>query len=150
MLAPLQALAQTDSRVVTLEPEGQVTASQQTGDGGLQDAQQDPAAPEDPAAQQDPADEAPSQELQGDDDGVPQQYTDPLAGEDDGSGGQQGQEQAAPVATAPVVQSTASQLPRTGDPLDVLWIAGALMLLVGVALRRACRETEYPYSLPRY
>ncbi len=148
MLVPLQALAQADSTVVTLQPEGQVTA-----------AQQDPAAPEDPAAQQDPtaqqqdpADDAPSDDLQGNDDGVPQQYTDPLAGEDDNSsnGGQQGQEQAAPVATSPVVQSTASQLPRTGDPLDVLWITGGLLLLVGLGLRRASRETEYPYSLPRY
>jgi hypothetical protein len=142
MLVPLQALAQADSRVVTLQPEGQVTT-----------AQQDPAAPDDPATQQqDPADDAPTQDLQGNDDGVPQQYTDPLAGEDDGnSGQQQGQEQAAPVASAPVVQqTTASQLPRTGDPLDVLWITGALMLLVGLGLRRASRETEYPYSLPRY
>ena len=81
---------------------------------------------------------------------MPQQYTDPLAGENGNSGQQQGQQQTAPVAAAPAVQSTASQLPRTGDPLDVLWIAGGVMVLAGLALRRACRTTEYPYSLPRY
>jgi hypothetical protein len=159
---PLQAFAQQDTRVITLQPEHPAGASQAAGDGGLVNAQQDPADGQTTTPDQTTTDDQtttpdqtttedqPDPELQGDDDGVPQQYTDPLAGENGNSGGQQGQEQASPVATVPVVQSTASQLPRTGDPLDILWIAGGLMVLAGLGLRRACRTTEYPYSLPRY
>jgi LPXTG-motif cell wall-anchored protein len=157
---PLQAFAQQDARVITLQPEHSAGASQAAGDG-LVTAQQDPdqattpdqtTTPDDTTTTPDDTttDDAPAPELEGDDDGVPQQYTDPLAGENNNAGGQEGQQQASPVATTPVVQSTASELPRTGDSLDILWIAGGLMVLAGLGLHRACRTREYPYSLPRY
>ncbi|MBN1529338.1 MAG: hypothetical protein JW895_09785 [Thermoleophilaceae bacterium] len=104
-----------------------------------------------PAQDEPTTDEAPTNDLQGDDSDIPQQYTDPLAGEDDqNSGGQQGQEEAAPVTTAPAVQTTAAQLPQTGTPLGGVWIAGLLLLTVGAVLRFALRRREYPYPLPRY
>ena len=109
-----------------------------------------------PAQDDTTTDDEPTNDLQGNqgnDDNIPQQYTDPLAGEDDqNSGGQQGQAEAAdPVATAPAVQTTtASQLPQTGAPLNGIWIAGLLLLAVGAVLRFAFRRREYPYPLPRY
>ena len=109
-----------------------------------------------PAQDDTTTDDEPTNDLQGnqgDDDNIPQQYTDPLAGEDNddsNSGGQQGSEEAAPVATAPAVQTTAAQLPQTGTPLSPIWIAGLLLLGAGTALRFAFRRREYPYPLPRY
>jgi LPXTG-motif cell wall-anchored protein len=97
-------------------------------------------------------DEQPTGDLQEDESDVPQQYTDPFAGEDDeSSGGQQGEEEAAtPVTTAPVAQTTAGQLPQTGTPLSGIWIAGLLLLGAGAVMRFAARRREYPYPLPRY
>jgi hypothetical protein len=108
-----------------------------------------------PAQDDTTTDEAPTNDLQGNqgnDDNIPQQYTDPLAGEDNDSGGQQGQaETVDPVATAPAVQTTtAGQLPQTGAPLDGIWIAGLVLLATGTVLRFALRRREYPYPLPRY
>lgn len=111
-----------------------------------------PAQDEPTTDEQTTTDEEPTNDLQGGNGDIPQQYTDPLAGEDDNqnSGGQQGQEEAAPVATAPAVQTTPSQLPQTGAPLSEIWIAGLLLLGAGATLRFAFRRREYPYPLPRY
>ena len=134
---PLQAFAQED-------PAGGQTTTEQTTTPEQSTTPDQTTTPDETTTVELPADD-----LEGDDN-VPQQYTDPLAGENGNGGDQQGQQQAAPVAVAPVAQTTASELPRTGDPVDGLWIAGGLMVLFGLGLRRACRTREYPYSLPRY
>lgn len=138
LAAPLGALAQ--------EPAPAAPAP-----AALSEAPQAEPAQDETTTDETTTDETPTDDLQGDDTDIPQQYTDPLAGEDDqNSGGQQGQEEAAPVATAPAVQTTASQLPQTGAPLSEIWIAGLLLLGAGATLRFAFRRREYPYPLPRY
>ena len=91
---------------------------------------------------------------QGEDDAAPDQYTDPLAGEDDDqAGAQQGQDAAAPPVAAPVVPTTtAAQLPRTGknDPSPILVIIGGGLLATGLALWLFTRRRDYQYPYPRY
>ena len=83
---------------------------------------------------------------------VPQQYTDPLAGEDD----DQTPNQQEPAETAPSgtgvqsVSATSSQLPSTGAPAALLALGGLALLGAGVAVRLLSRDDAYPYPYRRY
>jgi LPXTG-motif cell wall-anchored protein len=94
-----------------------------------------------------PEEEAPA-EPGGDSDGVPQQYTDPLAGQDPDDGGQE--QSPEPAATQGVSAVSVSQLPSTGTgaPTQLYALGGLGLLGFGLAMRLLCREREYPYPLP--
>ena len=87
---------------------------------------------------------------QGDSD-VPQQYTDPLAGQnDDQTPNQQDPAETAPAATGVQSAAAGSQLPSTGAPAGLLAIAGLALLAAGVAMRLLSRDSAYPYPYRRY
>ena len=89
-------------------------------------------------------------EPQGDSDGVPQQYTDPLAGQNEDDGQEPATETSAPAATGVQSVSAAGQLPSTGATSGVLVLAGLALLAVGGALRLLSRQSAYPYPYRRY
>jgi LPXTG-motif cell wall-anchored protein len=87
----------------------------------------------------------------GDSDGVPQQYTDPLAGQNEGDGQEQpAAETSAPAATGVQSVSAAGQLPSTGAPAGLFALAGAALLAAGAILRLLFRDSVYPYPYRRY
>ncbi len=102
-------------------------------------------------AQTDTTPEEPAPGDQGDSD-VPQQYTDPLAGQnDDQTPKQQDPAETAPAATGvQSVSAAGSQLPSTGAPAGLLAIAGLALLAAGLAMRLLCRDSAYPYPYRRY
>ena len=106
------------------------------------------------AAQTDTEQEEPGPaEPQGDSDGIPQQYTDPLAGQNEGDG-QEPQtpaaETSAPATTGVQSVSAAGQLPSTGATAGLLALAGLALLAVGAALLLLARQSVYPYPYRRY
>jgi LPXTG-motif cell wall-anchored protein len=99
----------------------------------------------------DETDEPGPAEPGGDSDGVPQQYTDPLAGQNEGDGQDQpAAETSAPAATGVQSVSAAGQLPSTGATAGLLALVGAALLALGAALRLLSRQSVYPYPYRRY
>ena len=91
----------------------------------------DPGAAQAEPAQTDTTPEEPAPGDQGDSD-VPQQYTDPLAGQNDQTPKQQDPAETAPAATgAQPVSASGSQLPSTGAPAGLLALGGLTLLGAG-------------------